>query len=152
MHVGNYLGLVQASEEQLANAFLAVTEQHQDEPDIGGICHLLASWSREHVEKLNPLLEKYNRQKSDEPERLHQALFEGTRTGSLALLRDLHDLWLLANEVHLCWTVLDQAAKGLRDAQLEQVCLASDKETQRQLAFLLTRIKQAAPQTLIVAA
>ena len=151
MHVGNYLGLVHVSEEQLANAFLTVAEHHQDEPDIGSICHLLASWSQEHLERLKPLIDKYNDQRSDEPERLHQVLFEGTRTGGLALLRDLHDLWLLANEVHLCWIVLDQAAKGLRDAQLEEICLACDKETQRQLAFLLTRIKQAAPQTLMVA-
>jgi len=151
MHVGNYLGLLQVSEEQLANALLEVAAHHQDEPDIGGICNLQASWSREHVEKLKPLAEKYNEQKSDEPERLHQALFEGTRTGSLALLRDLHDLWLLTNEVHLCWTVLDQAAKALRDKQLEDVCLTSDKQTQRQLAFLMTRIKQSAPQSLVVA-
>ncbi len=151
MHIGNYLGLVQASEEQLADAFLSVAEHHQDEPDIGGVCHLLASWSQQHLQKLKPLIDKYNEQKNEEPERLHQALFEGTRTGSLALLRDLHDLWLLANEVHLCWIVLDQAAKGLRDEGLEQVCLACDKETQRQIAFLLTRIKQSAPQTLIVA-
>lgn len=151
MHVGNYLALVQASEEQLANAFLTVAEHHQDEPDIGGVCHLQASWSREHLEKLKPLTKKYSEQKNDEPERLHQALFEGTRTGSLALLRDLHDLWLLANEVHLCWLVLDQAAKALHDEQLEETCVMSDKQTQRQLAFLLTRIKQSAPQTLIVA-
>lgn len=151
MHVGNYLGLLQASEEQLANAFLTVAEHHQDEPDIGGVCHLQASWSREHLEKLKPLTEKYNEQRNEEPERLHQALFEGTRTGSLALLRDLHDVWLLANEVHLCWLVLDQAAKALHDEQLEGVCLTCDKQTQRQLAFLLTRIKQSAPQTLIVA-
>lgn len=151
MHVGNYLALVQASEEQLAQAFLTVSEHHQDEPDIGGVCHLQASWSREHLEKLKPLTEKYNEQRNEEPERLHQALFEGTRTGSLALLRDLHDLWLLANEVHLCWLVLDQAAKALHDEQLEEACITSDKETQRQLAYLLTRIKQSAPQTLIVA-
>jgi hypothetical protein len=143
--------LLQASEEQLANAFLAVAEHHQDEPDIAGVCHLQASWSREHLAKLKPLTEKYNEQRNEEPERLHQALFEGTRTGSLALLRDLHDVWLLANEVHLCWLVLDQAAKALHDEQLEGVCLKCDKQTQRQLAFLLTRIKQSAPQTLIAA-
>ncbi len=151
MHVGNYLGLLQASEEQLADAFLQVADHHQDEPDIGGVCHLQASWSHQHVERIKPLNEKYREQKNDEPERLHQSLFEGTRSGSLALLRDLHDLWLLANEIHLCWLVLDQAAKALRDEQLEAACLECDKQTERQLAFLLTRIKQSAPQTLVVA-
>ena len=151
MHIGNYLGLLIASEEQLAAALLTVTERHSDEPDIGGICHLLASWSREHVNALQPLIPRYNEQKSDEPERLQHTLFEGTRNGSLALLRDLHDLWLLANEVHLCWTVLSQAALALRDSELKELCRHCDHETERQLAFLLTRIKQSAPQSLVVA-
>lgn len=150
MHVGNYLGIVKASEEQLANAFFTVAEHHKDEPDIDSVCHLQAAWSRQHVEQIKPLCEKYSEQKNAEPERLYQVLFQGTRTGSLALLRDLHDLWLLANEVHLCWLVLDQAAKALRDQQFEKTCLECDQQTQRQLAFLLTRIKQSAPQTLIV--
>jgi hypothetical protein len=151
MHAGNYLGLLQSSEEQLADAFLAVADHHQDEPDIGGICHLLASWSREHVQIIDPLIQRYGDQKSDEPERLKQSLFEGTRNGSLALLRDLHDLWLLANEVHLCWVVLSQAALALRDNEMDTACKTCDKETNRQLAFLLTRIKQSAPQSLVVA-
>ena len=151
MHIGNYLGLLKNSEQQLADALLTVADHHRDEPDIGGICHLLASWSRQHVQVIEPFCQRYSEQKSDEPERLTRALFEGTRSGSLALLRDLHDLWLLANEVHLCWTVLWQAALGLRDKELEQACKDCDKETNRQLAFLITRIKQSAPQTLVVA-
>lgn len=151
MHVGNYLGLLKSSEEQLADGFLTVIEHHSDEPDIGGICHLLASWSQEHVKALEPLVERYSEQKSDEPERLEHTLFEGTRSGSLALLRDLHDLWLLANEVQLCWIVLSQAALALRDAELDQTCKRCNHETGRQLAFLLTRIKQSAPQSLVVA-
>ena len=151
MHVGNYVGLLHASEEQLVDAFLAVADHHRDEPDIESTCHLLASWSRQHLQTIKPLIERYNEQKSKEPERLTHALFEGTRKGSLALLRDLHDLWLLANEVSLCWTVLAQAAKALRDTQLQAACAECSKETERQIAFLLTRIKQSAPQSLVVA-
>ena len=73
-------------------------------------------------------------------------LFHQPRTGSLALLRDLHDLWLLTNEVHLCWVVLFQAAQGLRDAQLRDICQQLSVETDRQLTWLITRIKQAAPR------
>ncbi len=79
------------------------------------------------------------------------AKLHGPRQGSLALLRDLHDLWLMANEVQLCWTVLEQAAQALRDEELEQVCQECGKETKRQTSFFLTRIKQAAPQALVVA-
>lgn len=152
MHVGNYLGLVHHSERQLADALLAIARHHGDEPDITQTCELLASWSKQHIELLQPLIERYLEEKNDEPERLSQTLFAEPRTGSLALLRDLHDLWLLANEVQLCWTVLDQAAKALRDRQLESTCSQCSQNTKRQISWLMTRIKQAAPQALVVAA
>ena len=152
MHIGNYLGLIHHSEQQLADAFNTIANHHSDEPDILQACQMLASWSAQHVEAIKPLCDRYSEEKSDEPERLTQTLFTEPRSGSLALLRDLHDLWLIANEVNLCWIVLDQAAKALRDQALEATCRHCSQETKRQLAWLLTRIKQAAPQTLVVAA
>jgi hypothetical protein len=152
MHIGNYLGLVHNSEQKLAEAFKTIAEHHGDEPDIMQICQLLGSWSEKHVEALKPFIDRYLEEKSDEPERLTQTLFEEPREGSLALLRDLHDLWLLANEVQLCWIVLDQAAKALRDQELESTCSQLSSQTKRQITWLFTRIKQAAPQTLVVAA
>lgn len=151
MHVGNYLGLVHTSEQQLADALIQVANHHGDEPDVEETCKLLASWSRLHVEKLKPLVLRYFEDKSDEPERLNQVLFTEPRSGSLALMRDLHDLWLLASEVQLCWMVLDQASKALRDRELESVCSQCSEQTKRQLKWLLQRIRQAAPQTLVVA-
>ncbi|MFC4453883.1 hypothetical protein [Deinococcus sonorensis] len=151
MHVGNYLGLARGSEQRLVDALTKVAEHHGDEPDISETCQLLASWSRKHIEHLKPLVEKYGEDKSPEPANLETALFHGPRTGSLALMRDLHDVWLLTQQVQLCWTVLEQAAQGLRDDELERVCQECGKETKRQTAFFLTRIKQAAPQALIAA-
>ena len=154
MHVGNYLTLVQRSEQQLARAFSQVADEHGDEPDIYQVCQTLSTWSQQDVTALQPLIEQYidgDMTNSDEPERLSQTLFNAPRTGSLALLRDLHDLYLLATEVELCWVILLQAAQGLRDQALEDHCKAFDKTTKRQLTWLITRIKQAAPQTLIVA-
>lgn len=151
MHVGNYIGLVHASEQQLIRAFNQIADHHGDEPDIYQVCQFLATLSQQHVDALIPLIERYSEGKSDEPERLSQVLFEEPRTGSLALLRDLHDLWLLASEVQLCWMVLSQAAQGLRDKELLSTCQQHEQDTKRQLTWLITRIKQAAPQTLIVA-
>lgn len=152
MHVGNYLGLIHSSEQQLADALSTIADHHGDEPDILQTCQLLASWSRQHLELLKPLVDRYSGEKSDEPERLSKTLFEEPRTGSLALLRDLHDLWLLANEVQLCWTVLSQAAQALHDQELLTTCQQCSQETKRQISWLMTRIKQAAPQALVVAA
>lgn len=151
MHVGNYIGLVQSSEQQLAKAFAQVADHHGDEPDIYQVCQTLSGWSQQHVTDLQPLVDRYAATKNDEPDRLSQTLFEEPRSGGLALLRDLHDLYLLASEVELCWVVLLQAARGLRDQELESRCEEFDRTTKRQITWLMTRIKQAAPQTLIVA-
>ncbi|WP_211238308.1 hypothetical protein [Deinococcus pimensis] len=151
MHVGNYLGLVHGSETRLVDALTKVSEHHGDEPDVFQTCQLLARWSRGHIEQLAPLVEKYREQRNPEPDALEKALFHGPRSGGLGLVRDLHDLWLLANEVQLCWTVLEQAAQALRDEELEGVCQNCARETKRQVKFFLTRIKQAAPQALVVA-
>ncbi|GGL17847.1 molybdopterin oxidoreductase [Deinococcus radiotolerans] len=151
MHVGHYVGLVHGSEERLVDAITRVAEHHRDEPDIYETCQLLAAWSRQHAAALKPLVQQYGEHRNAEPSAMEHALFQGPRRGGLALLRDLHDLWLMTQEVQLCWTVLEQAAQALRDEHLERVCQACGAETGRQTAFFLTRIKQAAPQALVVA-
>jgi ferredoxin-nitrate reductase len=149
-HVGNYIGLLHESEESLAKALRQVAEHHKDEVDVQQTCLNLAQWSEKNLAALKPFVERYSEYKDDEPKNLRKALFHGPREGGLALLRDLHDLWLLANEIHLCYVVLIQAAKALRDNELEDSCAAHDQQTQRQVSWLLTRIKQAAPQSLVV--
>jgi hypothetical protein len=69
----------------------------------------------------------------------------------LGLLRDLQDLYLIADLVDITWTMVKQAAQGLRDAELLDVVGWCDGETSTQLAWLRTRMKQAAPQALIAA-
>jgi hypothetical protein len=54
-------------------------------------------------------------------------------------------------ECDICWTVVGQAAQGLRDNELWQVVDQGAAETQIQLAWLRGRMKQAAPQALVVA-
>ncbi len=76
MHVGNYLGLLHSSEQQLVNALMMVAFHHGDEPDIYQACQLAASWSTEAIAALQPLIERYSEDKSDEPERLTRALLK----------------------------------------------------------------------------
>lgn len=151
MHVASYVGLVRESEDQLARALGRVAEHHGDEPDIAGTCELLAGWSRAKREAAAPAAARYGEESDDEPERLVHDLFRGPRKGPLALMRDLQDLYLLASEVDICWTVLAQAAAALRDESLAAACGSAKGQTHRQLAWLTTRIKQAAPQALVVA-
>jgi len=121
-----------------------------EEVDVFHTCDKLAKECDEHAERLQPFAERYGEDAPDEPDRLYSELFTGTRTGGLGLLRDLHDLYLMACECDMAWTLVGQAAQGLRDRELLEVVTASEGETAMQLKWLRTRMKQAAPQALVV--
>ncbi len=148
--VDDYLGLARSAERQLEKAMRQVGERHQKEPDMRPILNLFADWSRENAEALEPLIARYSASERDEPDRLASALFQGKRSGGLGLLRDLHDLWLLASEAHVTWEVLHQAAQALRDAEMVETCRHCAELTDRRIAWLRTRIDQAAPQAVVV--
>jgi anaerobic selenocysteine-containing dehydrogenase len=148
--VNVFLGMTVQSERHLADAFNQVAHQHMAEPDIHATCLLMASWSREQAEGLKPFVANYHKDRSEDPDGSVKNLFEGPRSGGLGLLRDLHDLWLAASEVHLGYEAVRQAAKALRDQALVNTCERYLERTDRQIAWLRTRIDQAAPQTLVV--
>ena len=150
MHVGNYLGLVEAGETHLAESFQAVSKHHGSEPDIRQMTELLASWSLENKKALAPLVARYAETREKEPASLQKALFHGPRSGGLGLVRDLHDLWLLAQEVSLSYVLLTQAGLALRDDEMLAILKRASSQTARQVDWLRTRIDQAAPQALTV--
>jgi hypothetical protein len=151
-HLATYVALADHSEQTLADSLRAVAEGHGRQADVFHTCHTLAGWSDQHREDLAPVVERYGEQKDvDEPERLRADVLTTTREGEIGLLRDLQDLHLLATLVHTTWTVIAQGAQGLRDHELLEIANASRAETTRQLTWLTTRMKQAAPQALIVA-
>jgi hypothetical protein len=67
------------------------------------------------------------------------------------LLRDLHDLYLLASYLDMAWMLVGQAAKGARDHELIRTVDVCAEETEAQQDWLTTRLKAAAPQALLVA-
>lgn len=153
MHIQDFLELAYNTEQQLARAFSKVAKHHQDKPDIYYMSLMLALWSIEHAKDLLPFKEKYAAypvSKIKEPERLDQTLFKESSGEDLLLLRDLHDLWLLTKEIEICWNVLLQTAKAIRDEELETACASMAKETKRQSEWLIERVKQAAPSILAV--
>ncbi len=151
MHLANYLGLVHRAEVDLADAFRQIADGHGDEPDIHHLCHTLANQCAEHATRLRPFVDRYGEEAPAEPDRLYHDLFQSTRQGGLGLLRDLQDLYLLASAVDISWTLIRQAAQGVCDRELLAAVGACDGETATQLSWLRTRMKQAAPQALIVA-
>ncbi|MEU5726036.1 hypothetical protein [Micromonospora sp. NPDC047738] len=151
MHLAHYLGLLHKAQARLGDAFGEVGEAHREEPDVFHLCQRLAAECRRHADQLEPFARRYAEDAPAEPDRLHSQLFSGTRTGGLGLLRDLQDLYLMAAECDISWTVVGQAAYGARDEELLGVVKSGEQETATQLKWLRTRMKQAAPQALVVA-
>ena len=151
MNLAHYLGLLHRAQTNFADAFRQVAEAHAAEPDIFHLCHQQARVCDHHAELLHPFAQRYSEEAPTEPDRLHSELFRGTRTGGIGLLRDLQDLYLMAAECDICWTVVGQAARGARDKDLQQVVQECESETAVQLTWLRTRMKAAAPQALVVA-
>ncbi len=151
MHLAHYLGLLHRAQINLAEAFRQVADAHGEEPDIFHLCGQQAQRCDTHADLLRPFAERYSEEAPREPDRLHSELFRGTRTGGIGLLRDLQDVHLMAAECDICWTVVGQAAAGARDTDLLEVVNRCEGETAVQLKWLRTRMKQAAPQALVVA-
>ena len=152
MQLAHYLGLLHKSEVNLADAFREVGKSHAAEVDVFHICQKLGAECDRHAEQLEPFATRYGEDAPAEPDRLHTELFRGTRDGPLGLLRDLHDLYLMATECDVAWTLVGQAAQGARDRELLDVVSGCESETSVQLQWLKTRMKQAAPQALVVSA
>jgi hypothetical protein len=151
MHLAHYLQLLHTAELRLAAAFREVSDGHAEEVDVHALALRLAEQCEAHAEQVEPFARRYGEDAPDEPDHLHSELFRGTRSGGLGLLRDLHDLYLMATECDLVWTLVAQGAQGARDTDLLEVTQRCEQETATQLLWLRTRMKQAAPQALVVA-
>ena len=151
MHLAHYLGLLHKAQTDLAAAYREVGQAYAAEPDVFHICENVARDCDEHAARLSPFADRYGEDAPDEPDRLHAELFSGTRSGPIGLLRDLHDLYLMAAQCDMAWTLVGQAAQGARDQELLAVVRRCEGETATQMKWLRTRMKQAAPQALVVA-
>jgi len=154
-HLAVYVGMLHRAEQTLIDSLDSVGAAHAAEADVPHTCRALADLSRAHLRLLTPVAARYGEQHSgsdiEEPERLHaDGLAEG-RQGPLGLLRDLQDLYALAALVQTTWTAVYQAAQAVRDRDLMQAAETANTGTSRQLAWLTTRMKAAAPQALLVA-
>jgi hypothetical protein len=151
MHLANYLCYLHRAELNLAEGFRKVADGHAEEVDIYHIYNTLPKQCETHAEKLSPFVERYGEEKPKEPERLYHELFDEIRSGGLGLLRDMQDLYLMANACDISWTMIGQAAQGVHDRELLEAVNACEGQTATQIKWLKTRMKQAAPQALLVA-
>jgi hypothetical protein len=150
MLLAHYLALLERSQRELAVAFRSVSDAHGADADVARMCNRFAAQCEAHEAKLGPFVARYADNAGDEPAALHSKLFQGPREGPLALLRDLHDLYLMASECDVVWTIVGQAAQGAREADLFAVVSSCEHETSMQMHWAKSRMKQSAPQVLVV--
>jgi ferredoxin-nitrate reductase len=149
-HVAEYLGFLSEAEHEIAAAFKSVAKHHGDEPDIFQICERFSDVSHVHEQAIERFTSIYGEASDHEASRVKKSLFRGPRSGGFGLVRDLHDLFLLTSEAYLGWMILLQTAQALRDKEFIAACTKLGGETEGQRSWLQTRIKQAAPQALLV--
>src|SRR4051794_14485885 len=122
MKANNYLEYILRCEKELSKAFAIVGKHHVAEPDVHSMCKLFSSWCDEHIGQIEKQVERYGKEDEKEPERLGSSILR-MHSGSLGLLRDLHDLALMITEIKLSWIVLLQCSKAIRDSELKIVCV-----------------------------
>lgn len=145
-----YLELVVDAERALAYSFRTVAYGHAGDADVYYLAGSFAAECDEQVARLIPLASRYAARREADPERLHAVPLTRARTGPLGLLRDLQELYALADLIVVTASLVRQAGLGLDDPRVIEVASGCGERTRAQLDWLHTRLHQAAPQALIV--
>lgn len=148
-HVPDHLGMLVDANEQFITACTTVMGHHIEETEVHYVLSLLSGFSRQAIEMLEPFRTKYGRRDSSEPKLLRKDLFGASHVGSLGLLRDMQNLFLLATEIEILQTTILKTSLALRDRDLLQTCRHLQGQNKRQLAWLNTQIIHRAPHTLV---
>jgi hypothetical protein len=162
--IGLALKELYRAEEELADEFVKAGERLAAEHDVwydcqrfAEQCHLHADAIRHfaalHEEQLPPPDAETVGETTTASLRHKLAELLGRRPESgLLLLRSLRHLYLQAQEVSFHWIIAGQLAQATRDHALLAAVDELHRETLTQIKWLKTRVKQASPQALVVAA
>jgi hypothetical protein len=151
------------AETELADEYLKVAERQAAEHDVYYLCRTLskecdarAAWMRDLGSRFGKDLSEPNTTRtvtnilSGARRKTSEMLGRRPQSGIL-LLRDLRQLYLMAEEANIHWLILGQVAQALRDKSLLDQVSALHKQLLTQIKWLKTRIKESSPQTLVVA-
>jgi hypothetical protein len=158
--VGLLLRQLHDAETDLAAEYREVAQRQAAEQDVFYLCQTLAQQCEEHAREVRQWAERFDQDiHGSEGEsalanvmsllRRKTSELVGRRPESgLLLLRDLRQLYLMAEEANVHWIALGQVAQALRDHDLlDQVSLLQ-KQTLTQIKWLKTRLREVTPQVL----
>jgi anaerobic selenocysteine-containing dehydrogenase len=148
--VGDYLSLLQDANDGFQTACDQVLQDHSENPDVVRGSKIMRDLAHQANQRLQALLNTYGGSKPEEPRNLRHALFNKHRFGDFGLLREVHDLYLLATEVSLANLVLLEAAKELRDEGLLDFCTWMAEQADRQKSWCTSQAQDNAAQSLVV--
>jgi HPP family len=149
--LAHYLGLARATEVELRDALILVSERHERNYEVARGTATLAIWSTDHLAWLEPHIARYGSTEEEGPALLRSALLGGSRGGVVGELADIADLAVLAEQAYMAWTILVQGSKELHDKALLEVATQARDHTRRQLSWLRTQIEHEAPDAIAVA-
>src|SRR3954451_6609791 len=158
--IGILLGQLHDAETDLAAELREVAQRQAAEQDVFYLCGTLAQQCDEHAERVRGFASRFEHD-IDEPDdegkvanvmsllRRKTSELVGRRPESgLLLLRDLRQLYLMAEEVNVHWLALGQVAQAVRDQDLLDDVSLLHKQTLTQIKWLKTRLGEATPQVL----
>jgi hypothetical protein len=148
MHVAEHLAVLHRAELGLGAALVRAGRAHPGDPDLAHLCARAARECDDHVRSLDAYARHADPAAAEEVEHTGPAPFGGPRTGGLGLLRDVLELYLMAADCEICWTVADQAAHATRDDGLAALVTRCHAETAGQVARLRERVRAAAARAL----
>lgn len=160
--IGQLLGDLHDAETDLAHQYRIVAEREAAEHDVHYMCYTLARQCDQHAEQVRRIADGFGKPLAGPSgERLTNVLaglrhktseLLGRRPeAGLLLLRDLRQLYLMAEEASVHWIALGQVAQAVRDHDLLDQVSAPHKQTLTQVKWLKTRIKESAPQVFLTA-
>lgn len=147
------------AEQDLVIAFERMGEKHHVDHEVAHVTRDLVRWSADHLGRLAEVAPRYGADVSGEVRHTHDLAAAARRKTSelmgrrhepaLALLDDLRDLYGAASRVQLDWEVLAQAAQALQDKELVELAEQCRTQTQRQVTWAETKLKETAAQALV---
>jgi len=158
--IGQLLDDLHDAETDLAHQYRIVAERQAAEQDVYYLCRTLAKQADEHAEHVRRVAEEFGKTLSEPGGDRMANVLSGLRhktselmgrrpESGLLLLRDLRELYLMAEEANIHWLALGQVAQAVRDHDLLDEVSDLHKQTLTQIKWLKTRIKEAAPQVLV---
>lgn len=160
--IGQLLDDLHDAETDLAHQYRVVSERQAADQEVHYMCITLAKQADEHAEHVRRVADKFGKELSEPGgDRLTNVLgglrhktseLMGRRPeAGLLLLRDLRELYLMAEEANVHWLALGQVAQAVRDHDLLDEVSDLHKQTLTQIKWLKTKMKESTPQVLVSA-